>query len=99
MGQKEKEIMTMQELYCKYAELTNLTKAESKKRVTQLFDVLREALTNGEDVSIPHLGTFKTVERAARKGRNPKSGEQIDIEPSKTIKFKPCVSLREQVNE
>ena len=62
------------------------------------LDLLTEELKKGEKVSFVGFGTFEVVERAAREGRNPQTGESMMIKASKTIKFKLAKALKELIN-
>ncbi|PII40392.1 DNA-binding protein, partial [Bacillus velezensis] len=65
--------------------------------VEAVFNVIIEALTKGESIKIPGVGTFEVRERAARKGRNPQSGEEIDIPATKAPAFKAAKALKDAV--
>ena len=58
---------------------------------------LREALAAGESVTFTGFGSFKVVERAARKGRNPRTNEEITIPSSKVVKFTPGKGLKDAI--
>ncbi|GMA59670.1 HU family DNA-binding protein [Alicyclobacillus fastidiosus] len=91
--------MNKQELINKAAEKTGLTKKDTETLVNGLFGVIEETLGAGEKVQIPGFGTFEVRERAARTGRNPQTGETIDIAASKVPVFKPGSSLKEKVQQ
>jgi len=77
---------------------TGLTKAKSGEVVATVVNAITEALKNGEKVSLVGFGTWSTTERPERKGRNPKTGEEITI-PAKTVaKFKAGNELNKNVN-
>lgn len=61
------------------------------------MDVVKDALVNGDKVALTGFGTFEVAERAARKGRNPKTGEEILIPASKAPKFKAGKTLKDAV--
>lgn len=61
------------------------------------MDVVKDALVNGDKVALTGFGTFEVAERAARKGRNPKTGEEILIPASKAPKFKAGKALKDAV--
>ena len=63
-----------------------------------LTDVISEELVKGEKIQLVGFGTFEVSERAAREGRNPKSGEVMNIPASKTPKFKAGKALKDMVN-
>ena len=91
--------MNKAELITAIANSTDLTKAQAGNALDGLVSVVTSALTNGEKVTVLGFGTFSTAERAARPGRNPKTGAEIQI-PAKTIaKFKPGKELKEAVNK
>lgn len=65
------------------------TKAKAEEALDAVVAALREALASGESVTFTGFGSFKVVERAARKGRNPRTGKEITIPASKVAKFHP----------
>ncbi len=81
------------------AEDTDMSKAAAGRAVDAVFHNLTEALKNGNEVVIIGFGTFKVKERAARKGRNPQTGEEIQIAATKVASFKQGKALKESVNE
>ena len=91
--------MNKSELVNKVAEITELSKKDSAKAVDAVFDAIAEALQNGEKVQLVGFGNFEVRERSARKGRNPQTGEPIEIAASKTPAFKPGKSLKELIGE
>ncbi len=74
------------------------TKKEAQEAVDCVLSSITSAMKTGDTVSLVGFGTFKVVERKARKGRNPQTGEEIDIKASKAPKFTPGKSLKEAVN-
>ncbi|MEC1270958.1 HU family DNA-binding protein [Bacillus vallismortis] len=84
-------------LIAKVAEKQGESKKEAAPSVETVFDTISEALKSGEKVSIPGFGTFEVRERAARKGRNIQTGEEIEIPASKVVKFKPAKALKDAV--
>ncbi|WP_373751981.1 HU family DNA-binding protein [Jeotgalibaca porci] len=85
------------ELIEKLAGKTKLTKKEVTATVDALFEVIQETLASGEKVQVIGFGNFEVRERAARKGRNPQTGEEIQIEASKVPAFKPGKALKDAV--
>ena len=67
--------------------------------VNIIMDVIKETLAKGETVRLVNFGTFKVVARKARKGRNPRTGEAIDIPAKNVVRFKAGKGLAEAVNE
>ena len=90
--------MNKTELVAAIAEKTNLTKADSEKALKAFTEVVAEELKKGEKITLVGFGTFEVSERAAREGRNPKTGEKMPIAASKTPKFKAGKALKDQIN-
>ena len=90
--------MNKTELIAAVAEKAELSKKDAEKAVKAFTDVVAEELVKGEKIQLVGFGTFEVSERAAREGRNPKSGEKMIIEASKTPKFKAGKALKDQVN-
>lgn len=76
----------------------DLSKAAAGRAVDGLTDIISETLSKGESISLIGFGTFAVGERAARTGRNPKTGEELAIAASKTPKFSPGAKLKAAVN-
>lgn len=91
--------MNKAELISKMAELEGTTKKAAGEQVDAIVSVITEALKNGEEVSLTGFGKFSVTERAAREGRNPATGETIQIAASKSPKFKAAKALKDAVNE
>ena len=91
--------MNKTELIAAVAEKTGLTKKDAEKAVKAFTDVVTEALVKGDKVQIVGFGTFEVSERAAREGRNPRSGETMTIAASKMPKFKAGKALKDVGNE
>ena len=87
------------ELIERVAGKTNLTKKEVTATVDALFEVVQEALQNGEKVQVIGFGNFEVRDRAARKGRNPQTGEEIQIAATKVPAFKPGKALKDAVKQ
>ena len=90
--------MTLDDLNQAVAAATGTTKAGAAKSVQAVLASIQEALTKKEKVSIAGFGVFETVDRPARDGRNPQTGQTIKIAASTAIKFKPGKTLRDKVN-
>ncbi len=91
--------MNKTELVAKVAEKSGLTKKDAEKAVNGFFASVEEALVEDDKVQIIGFGTFEVKERAARKGRNPQTGDEIDIPASKNPVFKAGKALKDAVNE
>lgn len=85
------------ELIAKIAEKTNLTKKDAEVALKAITDAIAEALAAGEKVALTGFGTFETRERAAREGRNPRTGATIQIPAQKTPAFKAGKALKDAV--
>ena len=85
------------ELIAKIAEKANLTKTEADKALAALQDVLVESLANGDAVKITGLMAVERTERAARKGRNPRTGEEIQIPAGFGVKLTAGSALKKAV--
>ena len=77
---------------------TDMKKSEARKAVDAVFDAIAEALKGGDEVRLVGFGTFSVASRAASEGRNPRTGEKIQIAASKQAKFKPGKGLRDSLN-
>lgn len=91
--------MNKGDLVSAMAEVTGMTKKDTAAAVDAFIEVVSETLEKGEDVALVGFGTFKVKERAARKGRNPQSGEEIDIPASNVVSFKVGKTLKDAVKE
>ena len=76
----------------------NISKKVAAEAVAAVLDVITDALAAGEDVKITGFGGFEVKERAARTGRNPKTGEAVEIAASKYVAFSAGSSLKDKVN-
>jgi DNA-binding protein HU-beta len=90
--------MTKAELVQKIHAKSGLaTKTQAEAALDALVETLTEAMTEGDSVTFTGFGSFKVTERAARKGRNPRTGKEIDIPAGKAVKFSPRQALKEAV--
>jgi DNA-binding protein HU-beta len=89
--------MTKADLVAKVAGESKITKAQAEKAVDGFVAAVSAALSGGEKVTLVGFGTFSVGKRAARDGRNPRTGAKITIPASKVVKFKPGKSLSEKV--
>ncbi|QYR19913.1 HU family DNA-binding protein [Paenibacillus sp. sptzw28] len=87
--------MNKTELIAKVAELTDLSKKDASKAVDAVFDAISDALQGGDKVQLVGFGNFEVKSREARKGRNPQTGQEIDIPASKIPAFKAGKSLKD----
>lgn len=89
--------MNKSELIGAIAERTGVTKKDAESVVDGFTEAVTEELQNGGKVKITGFGTFETRDRAARVGRNPQTGEEIDIPATTVPAFKPGSKLKESV--
>lgn len=90
--------MNKAELIDALAAKTDLTKADAGRAIDGLTEIITEALAKGDTVSLIGFGNFSVGERAARTGRNPKTGEELTIAASKAPKFSAGAKLKAAVN-
>ena len=90
--------MTRAELVINVAEKAKIDRKIAEKAVAATFETIKLALIEGDKGQVLGFGTFENRTRAARKGRNPRTGEEIDIKASSLPSFKAGKSLKEAVN-
>ena len=91
--------MTKAEIVEKISLTTYLNKKESADIVESVFDLIKSTLEAGENLKIPGFGNFEVKEKAARRGRNPQTGESIEIAARRILTFKPSSILKKSLNE
>jgi|APAra7269097024_1048537.scaffolds.fasta_scaffold00216_5 DNA-binding protein HU-beta len=94
---EEVKDMNKTDLINAVAEAGELTKKQATLAVDAVFESILGALQNGDKVQLIGFGNFEVRERAARKGRNPQTGEEIEIAASKVPAFKPGKALKDAV--
>lgn len=72
-----------------------ITKAQAKALVDGVFTAIRDAAVKGEEVSVPGFGKFKVQNKPARTGRNPRTGETVNIAATKKLAFQPAKALKD----
>lgn len=90
--------MNKSELIAAVAEAADLSKADSARAFDAVLATIKDALASGDSVTVIGFGTFLVRERTARSGRNPKTGETIQIPPSKIPAFKAGKALKDAVS-
>ena len=90
--------MNKSELVSSMAEKSGLTKKDAEKALKAFEETLTEALINGSKIQMVGFMSFEVSERAAREGRNPQTGEPMQIPASKTVKFKVGKALKDAIN-
>ena len=89
--------MTKDELIEKVASGVELSKADAARAITATLNAITSALKKGQSVTLVGFGTFKVSKRKARKGRNPRTGEVINIKAAKVPRFSAGKSLKDAV--
>lgn len=90
--------MNKSELVSAVADASGLTKADAEKAVDGVFEAITGALKAGDEVRLVGFGSFSVAQRAASQGRNPRTGETIQIAASKQPKFSAGKGLKDAVN-
>jgi DNA-binding protein HU-beta len=90
--------MTKQELAQKVAGETGITQSQAKDVVEATFNAIAQELAGGGEVAVSGFGKFSVSERSAREGRNPATGETIQIQASKAARFSAATGLKNALN-
>jgi integration host factor subunit alpha len=90
--------MTKVDLINGVYEKLGFSKRESSEIVEQFFEIVKNSLVQGENVKISGLGNFMVKHKKARKGRNPQTGEEIEIASRKVMNFKLSQVLKNEIN-
>ena len=90
--------MNKSDLVAAMAEKAEISKKDAEKALAAFTDVVADCPKNGDKIQLVGFGTFEVSERAARTGRNPRTGGTIDIPAAKTPKFKAGKALKDAVN-
>ncbi|SFP19612.1 HU family DNA-binding protein [Salibacterium halotolerans] len=80
------------------SEQADISKKDASKAVDAVFDSITETLKKGDKIQLVGFGSFEVRERAARKGRNPQTGDEIEIPATKNPAFRPGKQLKDAVN-
>ena len=91
--------MNRAELIAAMAKKADLTQKDAEKALKAFTEVVADELKKGDKIQLVGFGTFEVGERAAREGRNPKTGETMTIAASKAPKFKAGKALKDAINE
>ncbi|MBK7492107.1 MAG: HU family DNA-binding protein [Nitrosomonas sp.] len=89
--------MNKTEMIEEIASRANLTKADAARAVNAVLDTIVETVAKGDDVTMPGFGSFKSVQRAAREGKNPKTGEKLQIAATIAPKFSAGATFKSAV--
>ena len=88
--------MNKGELVARISEAGGMTKVEAKRALEVVIANMTTAMKKGEKVTITGFGTFRVMDRAAQKGRNPQTGKEITIPARKVVKFRPAKKLADR---
>ena len=91
--------MNKKQLVAKISSSMNLSKADAERTFDGITEIILSCLKGDEQVKIAGFGTYKVAKRKARVGRNPRTGEQIQIAASQKVKFLPAKALKEMFNK
>ena len=91
--------MKKEELITFVSDSADITKKSAGDAINAIIEGITSALEKGDSISLIGFGSFKVVKRAAREGRNPSTGEKMQIPASKGVKFTPGAGLKERVNK
>ena len=91
--------MTKADIIAHVYEKLGFSKRESSNTVEYFFDIVKSYLTNGENVKISGLGNFAVRRKKARKGRNPQTGDEIEIAPRTVLSFRLSQVLKDELND
>ena len=97
-GHVEENKMNRVELVAAVAKSADLSKKDADAAVKAVFDTIADALAENDKVQLIGFGTFDVAERAAREGRNPRTGATMNIEASKAPRFKAGKALKDKIN-
>lgn len=91
--------MTKKEIVKQIAERCKLTQLQTKEIVQQTFDAIVETLLEDGRIELRNFGVFEVKQRKARKARNPRTGERVDVPPKNVVTFKPGKEMEERVRQ
>jgi nucleoid DNA-binding protein len=89
--------MTKKDIVLKITDATGIKQVDVKKIVQKTFDVIVDALMQGDRVELRNFGVFKIKERRARFGRNPRTGQSVPVPPRKVVVFKSGLEMKQKV--
>jgi integration host factor subunit beta len=97
--EERSEEMTKADLVEEVSRVTELTRKDSEVIVDQLFDSVIKALKSGDKLEVRGFGSFRVRQRNARVGRNPKTGEKVEVPAKRVPYFKPSKELKDLIND
>jgi integration host factor subunit alpha len=87
-----------EDIIARVFDLAEMSKTESKETVETLFEVMKETLERGEDVKISGFGKFQVKEKNRRRGRNPRTGQDMTLRGRRILVFRTSPVLRQKIN-
>ena len=91
--------MTKADLIEEVSRVTEITRKDSEVVVETIFESIVRALRSGDKIEVRGFGSFRTRQRNSRQGRNPKTGEKVEVPAKKIPFFKPSKELKDVVNQ
>ena len=89
--------MTKKDIVLKISEETDIKQIDVKVVVQKTFDIIVDALAQGKKIELRNFGVFKTKSRKGRMGRNPRTGQQVPVDPKRVAVFKPGLVMKAKV--
>ena len=97
--ERSEKVVNRQKLLAVVTEKTGLPRAKALSAIDAVFDAVSHSLKDGKEVRVLNFGAFIVSERKAGKGRDPRTGAEIDVPESKSVRFRASKALREMVAE
>lgn len=91
--------MIKADLVNKISQQMNISKQEAETGINLFFQTIKETLQRGEEIELRGFGSFRFRERGARAGRNPRTGDPVQVPPKRVLYFKPSKLLKKKINE
>ncbi|MBC8473778.1 MAG: integration host factor subunit beta [Candidatus Omnitrophica bacterium] len=89
--------MTKKDIVLRISEETDIKQIDVKVVVQKTFDIIVDALAQGKKIELRNFGVFKTKSRKGRMGRNPRTGQQVPVDPKRVAVFKPGLVMKAKV--
>jgi len=89
--------MTKKDIVLRISEETDIKQIDVKAVVQKTFDIIVDALAQGKKIELRNFGVFKTKSRKGRMGRNPRTGQQVPVDPKRVAVFKPGLVMKAKV--
>jgi DNA-binding protein HU-beta len=96
---EKRPILSRSDIIASVAEMNDLSKADAENAVLAVFDTIKGALLEGNDVQVHGFGKFFVKDVPARQAHNPKTGEKIQVEATKKMGFKPAANVKAEIKE